>query len=93
MREEILQLLRRQKGLKDENQRRQVIFATHDATIPVMGDAELVILVEARDQHVYIVDQASIDNRSIREFIKTALQGGKEAFQKRAEKYGGLVSS
>jgi DNA repair ATPase RecN len=93
MREEILQILRKQKGLKDQNQRRQVIFATHDAIIPVMGDAELIIPVETRDQHAYIVDQASIDNRSIREFIKTALQGGKEAFQKRAEKYGGLVSS
>jgi chromosome segregation protein len=91
MREEILQILRKQKGLKDQNQRRQVIFATQDAALPVMGDAELVIPVEARDQHAHIVDQASIDNRSIREFIKTTLQGGKEAFQKRAEKYGGLV--
>jgi chromosome segregation protein len=92
MREEILQILRKQKGLKDQSLRRQVIFATHDATIPVMGDAELVIPVEARDHHAYIVDRASIDSRSIREFIKTALQGGKEAFQRRAEKYGGLVT-
>ena len=91
MREEILQILRKQRGLKDQNQRRQVIFATQDATLPVMGDAELIIPVEARDQHAHIVDQASIDNRSIREFIKTTLQGGKEAFQKRAEKYGGLM--
>jgi chromosome segregation protein len=88
--EEILQILRKQKGLKDQNQRRQVILTTHDATIPVLGDAELVIPLEARDHHAYIDDQASIDNRSIREFIKTTLQGGKEAFQKRAEKYGGL---
>ena len=93
VREEILQILRKQKGLKDQSQRRQVIFATHDAIIPVMGDAELVIPVEARDHHAYIVDQSSIDNRSIREFIKTALQGGKEALHKRAEKYGGLEPS
>jgi hypothetical protein len=91
--EEILQILRKQKGLKDQNQRRQVILTTHDATIPVLADAELVIPLEARDHHAYIDDQASIDNRSIREFIKTTLPGGKEAFQKRAEKYGGLITS
>ncbi|HXX36445.1 MAG TPA: chromosome segregation protein SMC, partial [Thermodesulfobacteriota bacterium] len=89
--EEMLQLLREQKGLKDQSVESQIILATNDATIPVMGDAELVIPLEVRENHAYIVNRASIDHRSIRELVKTMMQGGDKAFQQRAEKYGGLV--
>jgi len=89
--EEILQILREQKGLKDQSSQRQIILATNDASIPVLGDAELVIPLEARDEHAYVIGQASIDDRSIRELIKATMQGGEEAFQQRADKYGGLA--
>jgi hypothetical protein len=56
-----------------------------------MGDAELVIPLEVRENHAHIINQASIDHRSIRELIKTMMPGGGEAFQQRAEKYGGLA--
>jgi chromosome segregation protein len=85
--EEILQVLREQKRLKDQSQQRQVILTTNDATIPVMGDAELVIPLEARDDHAHIMGQASIDDRSIQEIIKTIMKGGEEAFQQRAKKF------
>ena len=85
MHEEMLQILREQKRLKAQHPRRQVILATHDATLPVMGDAELVVPLEAQDDHICAFGQASIDDRSIREIIETSMQGGKEAFQRRAE--------
>jgi len=91
--EEILQILRDQKGLKDQSPQHQVILATNDATIPVMGDAELVIPLEVRDDHTHIIGQASIDDRSMQELIKALMQGGKEAFQERAKRYGGLPPS
>jgi len=91
--EEIIQILREQKGLKNQSPESQVILTTNDATIPVMGDAELVIPLEVRDHHAHIIDRASIDHRSIRELIKTIMQRGDEAFQQRAEKYGGLAPS
>jgi len=69
--EEVLQILREQKELKDQNQQLQIILTTNDAIIPVMGDAELVIPLEARDDHAHIMGQASIDDRSIQEIIKT----------------------
>ncbi len=87
--EEILQILREQKGLKDKSQRRQIITATNDPTIPVMGDAEIVISLEARENRTYVIGGASIDNRSTRELIRKIMQGGEEALQRRAEKYGG----
>jgi len=90
--EEILQILREQKGLKDQSPQHQLILATNDATIPVMGDAELVIPLEVRGDRAHIIGRAAIDDRSMQELIKTLMQGGKEAFQKRAKKYGGLTS-
>jgi DNA repair ATPase RecN len=89
--EEILQILREQKGLKDQSPQHQVILTTDDATIPVMADAELVISLEVRDDRAHIIGRASIDDRSMQELIKTLLQGGKEAFQRRAKKHGGLT--
>ncbi len=91
--EEILQVLRERKGLKDQSPQRQVILTTNDATIPVMCDAELVMPLDVRDDHAHIIGRASIDDRSIREHIKTILPGGEEAFQQRAKKYGGLAAS
>ena len=90
--EEMLQLLREQKGLINQAVESQIILATNDATIPVMGDAELVIPLEVRENHAHVVNRASIDHRSIQELIKT-MKGGDEAFQQRAEKYGGLGSA
>jgi hypothetical protein len=84
--EEILQILREQKGLKQQSPQHQVILATNDATIPVMSDAELVISLEARGDRAHIVGRGSIDDRSMQELIKSLLQGGKEAFQRRAKK-------
>ncbi len=89
--EEILQILREQKGVKDHGPRRQIILATNDATIPVMCDAELVLPLETRDGHAHVIDQGSIDDRTIREVIENIMQGGKEAFQQRAEKHRGLA--
>jgi hypothetical protein len=57
-----------------------------------MGDAELVIPLEVRDDRAHIIGRAAIDDRSMQELIKTLMPGGKEAFQKRAKKYGGLTS-
>ncbi len=88
--EDIVQILREQKGIKDDKRRRQIIAATHNANIPVLGDAELVLALEARDNHSQVVGRASLDDRRIRELVKTIMEGGEEAFRRRAEKYGGV---
>lgn len=88
--EDIVQILREQKGLKDSKKRRQIIAATHNANIPVIGDAELVLGLDARDGRGQVIGRASIDDRQIRELVKSVMEGGEEAFLRRAEKYGGL---
>jgi hypothetical protein len=80
--------------MRHEKQHRQFIFSTHNANIPVLGDAELIVGLsaegEAQEGHARI-DPAhigSIDDRSVRELVEEILEGGKEAFERRRRKYG-----
>ena len=69
---------------------RQFLFATHNANIPVFGDAEWIGVCSAsEDRAVMPVDaQGSIDIPAIRDQVANILEGGKEAFMQRKEKYG-----
>jgi hypothetical protein len=88
--DDIVAILREQKGLREPAKRRQIITATHNANIPVLGDAELVIGLEARDGRTKVLTRGSIDDSNIRHLIRALMEGGEEAFRRRAEKYGGL---
>lgn len=80
--------------LREEKRRRQFVFATHNANIPVLGDAELIVGLqpsgEAAQGHTEIPSAylGSIDARAVREFVGEVLEGGKEAFEMRRLKYG-----
>ncbi len=80
--------------IRDEKNKRQFIFSTHNANIPVLGDAELIVGLTARGEagqgqartspeHV-----GSIDAQPVRELVEELLEGGKDAFEKRRRKYG-----
>lgn len=86
--EDVVTLLREAKGARDAQRRRQIIVATHNANIPVLGDAELVLSLEARNDRADVVGSASIDDLGTRERLRTVLEGGEEAFRRRSEKYG-----
>jgi DNA repair ATPase RecN len=80
--------------MREEKQRRQFIFSTHNANIPVLGDAELIVgLVasgEADHGHARIAAEhmGSIDAQAVRALVEEILEGGKEAFERRRRKYG-----
>jgi len=80
--DEVVQTLRREK------ERRQFIVATHNANIPVSGDAELIVVLDADEKHGWITCQGSIDDPAMREPVENILEGGREAFRIRKEKYG-----
>ena len=81
--------------MREEKRRRQFVFSTHNANIPVLGDAELILGLRASgeagergraeipDEHV-----GSIDSNSVRELVEEILEGGREAFETRRRKYG-----
>lgn len=78
--------------LRDAKDQRQLLLATHNANIPVLGDAELIVVLEAEESAGKptgrIEDAGSIDSNSIKRAVTLILEGGREAFRKRQEKYG-----
>lgn len=72
--------------------KRQLIFTSHNANIVVNGDAELVVCCDYRvsgDQTGgKIVCEGAIDVSDIRTRITSIMEGGKEAFNLRRDKYG-----
>lgn len=69
---------------------RQFIFATHNANIPVFGDAEWIGVFEAQDGQAYMPNdlQGAIDAPHVRDKAANILEGGKTAFNQRKVKYG-----
>jgi len=80
--------------MREEKQRRQFVFSTHNANIPVLGDAELILGLSATGEadggqaRVRPEHQGSIDSLPVRELVEEILEGGKEAFERRRRKYG-----
>ncbi len=80
--------------MREEKRRRQFIFSTHNANIPVLGDAEMIIglaaLGEAEGGRARIAPEhvGAIDALPVRELIEEVLEGGKDAFERRRRKYG-----
>ena len=80
--------------MREEKRRRQFIFSTHNANIPVLGDAELILglsaLGEAGEGRARIAPEhvGSIDSKPVRELVEELLEGGQEAFERRRRKYG-----
>lgn len=80
--------------MREEKRRRQFLFATHNANIPVLGDAELIIGLRAAGEadegkaEIPAEHMGSIDARPVRELVEEVLEGGKEAFETRRRKYG-----
>jgi predicted ATPase len=80
--------------LRHEKRKRQFVFATHNANLPVLGDAELIVALEATgegktgsakidDDHL-----GAIDRTSVKLQVEQILEGGKLAFETRRAKYG-----
>ena len=67
---------------------RQLLIATHNANIPVLGDGELILVMTSNGVNGFVTERGVIDNDKIKTYAQAILEGGKEAFQKRRLKYG-----
>lgn len=81
------QVVMRLQGLKG---RRQVIVSTHNANIPVLGDAELIVTLAGDGKNGYVDEEhsGSMDARHVREAVEQILEGGRAAFGARKHLYG-----
>ena len=80
--------------MREQKRRRQFLFSSHNANIPVLGDAELILVLsaegEAGEGHglISMEHRGSIDAMPVQELVEEILEGGKEAFEMRRSKYG-----
>jgi energy-coupling factor transporter ATP-binding protein EcfA2 len=80
--------------MREEKRRRQFLFATHNANIPVIGDAELILGLTATGEagkgraSIAREHMGSIDSPAVQELVGEILEGGRNAFEMRRRKYG-----
>lgn len=72
---------------------RQFVVATHNANIPVLGDAEQIVVLDARERpgepvRGEVQARGALDRAEVRTAAELILEGGEEAFARRREKYG-----
>lgn len=82
--DEIVPRLRQLKG------QRQLVLSTHNANVPVLGDADLVVAMECVDNTGCVADGGvgSLDDEGVRRLTGILLEGGQAAFAARQHLYG-----
>ncbi|MGH3854436.1 MAG: TrlF family AAA-like ATPase [Pseudonocardiaceae bacterium] len=70
--------------------KRQLVFSTHNANIPVLGDAELMVVMEsaARKGRIAEGGLGSLDDKTVLALAGEILEGGPDAFLRRRYLYG-----
>ena len=74
-------------AFREAKKERQIIIATNNANLVVNTDAEQVIVAEFKNNKISY-KLGTLEDLNLREDIMPILEGGKEAFRKREEKYG-----
>ena len=76
--------------LRSAKLNRQFIFATHNANIPVFGDAEWIGVFESSEGQATMPEsaQGAIDVDNVKGMAAKILEGGRTAFNQRKLKYG-----
>jgi hypothetical protein len=78
------------KAIKQCKAARQIILVSHNATIPMLGDAQNVIMCRNVDKFMTIRSsplEGEIDNQDVVDVIATTTDGGKASIKKRVKKY------
>ena len=75
------------KKLRAEKENRQFIIATHNANITISADSELILALEADEKSGWEETSGSIDDQEVKDAVEKIIEGGKEAFLLRKEKY------
>lgn len=65
----------------------QTIVASHNPNIPVLGSAEKVFVLASDGRRGYVTTSGIFSSPSVVEAITTLMEGGREAFQRRAAFY------
>lgn len=73
--------------LKKAKEKRQLIIVTHNANIPVNGDAEYIISMDTESRKLKVCHTGSVDEYPIKKEICDVMEGGEHAFDMRSKRY------
>ncbi len=78
------------RAIKKIKTKKQIVLVSHNATIPMLGDAQNVVLCINNDQKIEIKSnrlEGSLNDRTIVDYIAEITDGGKPSIKKRVKKY------
>ncbi|HSH65285.1 MAG TPA: ATPase [Bacteroidia bacterium] len=78
------------EAIKKIKKKKQVILVSHNATIPMLADAQNVVLCRNESNKLVIKSnrlEGSIDGTNVLDFIADITDGGKPSIKKRVKKY------
>lgn len=78
------------QAIKDCKSRKQILLVSHNATIPMLGDAQNVVFCENSENKIMIRSnplEGSINGKSVVDIIADETDGGKSSIKKRVKKY------
>lgn len=76
--------------IKEVKIKKQIILVSHNATIPMLGDAQNVVLCKNENGKIKICSrplEGNVDDKSIVDYIAEITDGGKSSIKKRVKKY------
>ena len=73
--------------LKKAKEDRQLIVVTHNANIPVNGDAEYIISMDTESEKLKVLDEGTVEKTSIKKEICDVMEGTEKAFKMRSKRY------
>jgi hypothetical protein len=78
------------KAIKKIKPKKQVILVSHNATIPMLADAQNIVLCQNIDNKIKIVSsrlEDEIEGKNVLDYIAEITDGGKPSIKKRVKKY------
>lgn len=73
--------------LTQAKENRQLIIVTHNANVPVNGDAEFIVSMDTDSRTLKILDSGTLESESLKKEICNVMEGGELAFQMRSKRY------
>jgi hypothetical protein len=81
------------KALRTRSADAQLIFSSHNANIPVLGEADQIVALDSNGRRGFTKHTGPLDDDLVVSLIKEVMEGGEEAFRARAAFYSAHVTS
>lgn len=77
--------------LKQAKDQRQIIVVTHNANIPVNGDAEYIISMDSESKSLKVLCSGTVEQPLIKKEICDVMEGTEQAFEMRSKRYREII--